>query len=69
MTQALDAHPERGDEKCIVFLTSERDGQAGLVLHGYDEDTEAIADLVLHLRAIFEANGQQLLVVPLSGEG
>jgi hypothetical protein len=63
MTEALDANPERGDERCIVFL---QDGErGGLVLHGYDDDTEAITDLILHLRAIFEANGKQLLIVPL----
>jgi hypothetical protein len=66
MTDALDAHPERGPEKCIVFLQDEERG--GLVLHGYEDDSEAIADLLLHLRAIFRANGKQLLLAPLGGE-
>lgn len=66
MTDALDAHPERGDEKAIVFLQDEKRG--GLQLHGYDDDTEAIADLLVHLRAIFEANGKRLLIAPLHGE-
>ena len=47
MTEALDAHPERGDEKCIVFLQSETDKRGGLQLHGYDDDDEAIVDLFL----------------------
>ena len=63
MTQALDAHPERGDERCIVFLQDDERG--GLVLHGYDDDTEAMADLLLHLRAIFQASGRDLLIAPL----
>jgi hypothetical protein len=34
-----------------VFLDDGRCG--GIQLHGYDEDAEAIADLLVHLRAIF----------------
>jgi hypothetical protein len=50
--------PERGDEKCIVFL---QDGErGGLQLHGYEEDADAIGDLFVHLRALFEANGMDL---------
>jgi hypothetical protein len=67
MTDALDAHPEHGDEKCVVFL---QDGErGGLQLHGYDDDAEAIADVLFHLQAIFAANGSQLLIAPLGGEG
>jgi hypothetical protein len=65
MTDALDAHPEReGDERCIVFLHGA--GRGGIVLHGYDgDDAEALADLLVHLRAIFRSRGQEFLVVPL----
>lgn len=67
MTKTLEEHPERGDEKCIVFL---QDGErGGLVLHGYDDDSEAMADLLVHLRAIFRANGKELLIAPLGGDG
>jgi hypothetical protein len=63
MTDALDADPERGDEKCIVFIT---DGKLnGIVLHGYEDDTEPMVDLLLHLRAIFKANGKELTIVPI----
>ena len=66
MTDALDAHPERGEEKCAIFL---QDGdRGGLVLHGYEDDVEAMVDLFVHLAAIFEANGKKLMLVPL-GEG
>ena len=63
MTDALDAHPERGEEKCIVFLQDGKRG--GLVLHGYDEDTEAMADLLIHLKMIFRANGKDIAFVPV----
>lgn len=63
MTDALDAHPERGDEKCIVFLQDSERG--GLQLHGYEDDTEAIRDLFLHLRAVFKANGKELRFMPI----
>jgi hypothetical protein len=66
MTEALDAHPERGTERCIVFLQDDERG--GLQLHGYEDDTEAIVDLLLHLRAIFRSQGKQLIIAPLRSE-
>jgi hypothetical protein len=66
MLDTLAAHPEVGDEKVIIFLQD--GGRGGLVLHGYDEDTDAMVDLLIHLKAIFEANGKTLLVAPL-GQG
>lgn len=63
MTDALDSHPERGEEKAIVFL---QDGErGGLQLHGYDDDTDAMVDLFVHLKALFEANGKTLMFAPL----
>lgn len=66
MTDALDAHPERGDEKCIVFLQDSERG--GIQLHGYQDDTDAMVDLFLHLRAIFRANGKDLQLHALNQE-
>ena len=64
MTEALDAHPEMGDDvKCVVFLNDPKRG--GLQLHGYESDTEAMADLFVHLQAIFRANGSDLAFVPM----
>jgi hypothetical protein len=64
MTDTLDAHPERGEEKCVIFL---QDGErGGLVIHGYDNDLEAMADLFVHLRAIFTADGKTLMFAPIS---
>lgn len=71
MLDAGNVHPERKDEKAIVFLTSELEQRSGIALGGYEDnasDLEAMVDLILHLQAIFRANGKQLLLVPL-GEG
>jgi hypothetical protein len=66
MTDALDAHPERGSEKCVVFL---QDGdQGGLILHGYDDDVDAMADLLLHIRAIFRSHGKEMFILPMGGD-
>jgi hypothetical protein len=69
MTDALDAHPERGDEKCIVFLQSDADRRGGLQLHGYEDDTDAIVDLFLHLKALFRSKGKDLYFAPIPGDG
>lgn len=67
MTKALEAHPEFGEDvKCIVFLDDKERG--GLQLYGYSDDIEALTHLFLHMRAIFRANGKDLLFAPL-GEG
>ena len=70
MTDTFDAHPEhRQGDRCIVFLDDGHRG--GLVLHGYDDDTEAMADLLIHLRAIFRANHKdlQFVTVPNDASG
>lgn len=67
MSKAMDAHPEHRDgDKAILFIDDGHRG--GIVLHGYDSDTDAIADLFVHLQAMFEANGKTLMVLPL-GKG
>lgn len=66
--QAIEVHDEyREGDKAIIFLDDGTRG--GIVLHGYDDDTDAMADLIIHLKAIFEANGKQFLIAPLGGEG
>jgi hypothetical protein len=64
MTDALDADPEMTDDvNAIVFL---QDGdRGGIQLHGYDDDVEAMVDLLWHVRAIFRANGKDLHLVPM----
>jgi hypothetical protein len=68
MVNTLEAHEEYYDMvKCCIFLDDGERG--GLVLHGYDNDSEAIVDLFAHLRAIFRANGGDLSIVPMVGHG
>jgi hypothetical protein len=68
MTDAMDADPEvRDTDKCIVFLD---DGErAGMCLHGYTDDREAIVSLLMHLTAIFQANGMKLDLMTLGENG
>lgn len=72
MTTQFDLHPEhRKGDKCIVFLDA--DNRGGLVMHGYDDDIEAIVNLLMHLQAMFRANGKNLefefFNIPDSPEG
>lgn len=70
MTTALKADPEFDESiKAVIMLDNEERG--GLVIFGYEEDefSLAIAHLFGHLQAIFEANGQKLLIAPLGGRG
>ncbi len=67
MTKTFDAHPElRGDDKCIVFLDA--NDQGGIVMSGWDDDTEAMAALFVHLQAIFRANGRDLQFVGIPND-
>lgn len=69
MVTALAADPEyqEGDQ-VVIFMsrrTSETQMQGGTVLHGYDDDIDAMGDVFSHLEALFEANGMKLMVAPL----
>ena len=67
MITAAERQPEhRAGDKTIIFLD---DGdRGGIVLAGYDDDMDAMADLFVHLKAVFEANGKTLMLAPI-GEG
>jgi len=68
MANTFDAHPEhREGDRCAVF--ADGGDRAGLVLHGYDDDAEALAAVFAHLRAIFRANGKDLLFAPIQAGG
>ena len=57
MTTPLDL-PENDDVKAIIFL---QDGKrAGIQIHGYDDQNEAMADLFIHMKAIFQSVGKDL---------
>lgn len=49
------------DAKAIVMVTLDN-GAAGIALHGFENDTEAMVYMLEHLRAIFKANGKEFAV-------
>lgn len=60
----LHSLPEyREGDRCVVFLSDGERG--GTALDGYSEDAEAMVDVLMHLRAVFEANGKTLAIVPI----
>lgn len=66
MTDALEQHPEAsGQEKAVLMLQDGKRG--GIVLHGYDDDSQAMVDLLMHLGAIFQASGKQLRLMDENG--
>jgi len=68
MTRTFDEHPEHhAGDKCIVFLDDGTHG--GIVINGYDDDTDALADLLQHLRAIFAANGTRMDLMFMDEDG
>jgi len=68
MTTPLD-RPENEDVKAIVFLHDE--GRGGIQLHGYDSQAEAMAELFVHMKAVFASMGKDLdfIGIPESPEG
>jgi hypothetical protein len=59
MTKTFDMHPEsQPGDRCMVFLDDGKMG--GIVLHGYDNEKDAIVDLFMHLRAIVQSQGMDL---------
>jgi hypothetical protein len=68
MTKVFDHHPEHIDgDKCMVFLDDGHRG--GIVLHGYDDQVEAMTDLLMHMKAMFKSAGKNFDIVFLDPEG
>lgn len=64
MLATFNAHPEKHEtDRAIVFLVDERKG--GIGIGGYDDEDDALVDLIVHLKAIFRARGQDLHFVPV----
>lgn len=61
---AFNDHDEKlPADRAIVFLNDATKG--GIAIAGYDDDKDAILDLVVHLRAMFRAYGHDLHFVPV----
>jgi hypothetical protein len=68
MTKTFDMHPEhRPDDRCMVFLDDGKMG--GLVIHGYESQTDAITDLLMHLRAMFRSAGKEFDIMFMGDDG
>lgn len=68
MTAVLDT-PENSDVRALVFLSDSKHG--GIVAHGYEDQSEAMAELFVHMQAVFRSVGKdlQFIAVPQSPEG
>jgi hypothetical protein len=81
MTEALDAHPDRGDERIVTLFTFPREDQAvitGMLSHGYDEKagetpsletlvrSDQMSDLIAHLTMVLRQNGVALMLFPVN---
>ena len=68
MTDVFNDHPEYQEgDKCIVFLDDGKRG--GLVINGYEDDSEAIADLLQHMQAMFRAMGKKMDIMFMDEHG
>lgn len=63
LLDVFDAMPESEGRR--IFLIIEDDERCATMLGGWDSDGEAIAAVFAHLAAVFKANGQKLVIVPL----
>ena len=64
MIGTFNQHAEKhSNDRAIVFLVGEAKGGIGIA--GYDDDADALVDLMVHLRAIFKARGHDLHFVPV----
>lgn len=69
MMKPLD-RPENQDVKGMVFLHDKEKGTIGI--HGYEGDDagmEAVVDLFVHMKAVFEAHGKSLDFMALGDDG
>lgn len=55
------------DVKAIVMLCRGTDGMVGMGGYDGDDDGEAIADMFQYLTKVMEANGQQMILLPIEG--
>jgi hypothetical protein len=68
MTTPLE-RPENDDVRAIVFLNDHERG--GIQMHGYEDTNEGMADLFVHMKAVFQSMGGDLdfVGIPESPEG
>lgn len=65
--KAMEATDDYRDERLVLFVSGDK--ERGLVTSGYDDEIDALVDVFSHLRAIFKANGKDLMFAPLGRDG
>lgn len=63
MMEATDAHPERGEEKFIIFITA--GDTMGMATFGYDDLADTTADMILHMTGLMRTVGCDIRFVPM----
>ena len=63
--ETLESHPEyEKGVQAIVFIDLE--GRGGVGFHGYEDQRDALVNLIMHLRAIFESIGKRMEIHPIN---
>lgn len=65
ITRGVQDNPEYADVKCIVFLSDSE--QSGIKMSGYEDPVEGVADLFVHMKAIFASTGRDLEFIGIPG--
>ena len=63
--QKLTDDPEYADVKGIVCLSDEDHG--GIVMFGFEDETAALAQLLIHIKAVFQADGKDFGIMTDQG--
>jgi|SRR5215471_8469528 len=69
--QAIETHPEYTEDVKIIIMIHDNTGgedSGGIGMGGYnspEDDSEAVMDLFIHLKSIFQANGSDLMIMPI----
>jgi hypothetical protein len=63
--QEVAETPEYADVRGIIFLADPDRG--GIVMFGYDDTTSGMADLLVHMKAVFQSQGKSFGVMTDQG--
>lgn len=71
VTRNLDELPDSDREGLRAILFVSDDERSGIKLWNYEDEKEAIAELLVHIQAIFQSIGKRMEVfaVPKKGQG
>ncbi len=67
LTEQLETLTEyRDGDQAIVFISDSK--RSGISITGYEDSLAAVADLFIHMQAIFRANGKELTFIGIPGD-